>query len=113
MSLAAMSPARRPARLALFLIVIGCSTRRASAPPATAPRPTRGQAPPGVTESAGRLPPVPLARGPLRLDVVYPPRGAAVAVEDSSFLLGSVGDGMARLRGNGTPVRVWPNGAFI
>jgi N-acetylmuramoyl-L-alanine amidase len=36
-----------------------------------------------------------------------------VRAKDSSFLLGSVGTGAARLSINGYPVRVWPNGAWL
>jgi N-acetylmuramoyl-L-alanine amidase len=36
-----------------------------------------------------------------------------VRAKDSSFLLGSVGTGDARLTINGYPVRVWPNGAWL
>jgi N-acetylmuramoyl-L-alanine amidase len=45
--------------------------------------------------------------------VVYPPADAIVQVRDSSFLLGSVGSGDARLTINGQPARVWPNGAWL
>src|SRR6185369_8933078 len=61
----------------------------------------------------GALPPVPEARGPLALRVVYPAPGTAVTVRDSSFLFGSTGTGAARLTINGQPVRVWPNGAWL
>jgi N-acetylmuramoyl-L-alanine amidase len=59
------------------------------------------------------LPQVPPVRGPLALRVVYPPSDAVVRARDSSFLLGSVGTGDARLTINGYPVRVWPNGAWL
>ncbi|MFZ5624066.1 MAG: N-acetylmuramoyl-L-alanine amidase family protein [Gemmatimonadota bacterium] len=51
--------------------------------------------------------------GPLALKVVYPPANAVVDVRDSSFIFGSVGTGDATLTINGTPVRVWPNGAWL
>jgi N-acetylmuramoyl-L-alanine amidase len=44
---------------------------------------------------------------------VYPPSDAVVQVRDSSFLLGSLGSGDARLTINGQPVHVWPNGAWL
>lgn len=56
------------------------------------------------------------ARGiqdPLELQVVYPALTDLVRVRDSSFLLGSVANGKARLTINGSPVRVWPNGAWL
>jgi N-acetylmuramoyl-L-alanine amidase len=54
-----------------------------------------------------------VARGRLAIRVVYPPPDAIVRARDSSFLLGSVGTGAARLTINGYPVRVWPNGAWL
>lgn len=45
--------------------------------------------------------------------MVYPPSGSVVDVRDSSFLLGSVGDGTAQLLLNGDPVPVAPNGAWL
>ncbi len=59
------------------------------------------------------LPPVPSVAGPLAIHVVYPGPTDVVTVEDSSFLLGSVGDGRAALAVNGVPVPVAPNGAFL
>jgi N-acetylmuramoyl-L-alanine amidase len=59
------------------------------------------------------LPPVPSVAGPLAIHLVYPGPTDVVAVEDSSFLLGSVGDGRAALAINGVPVPVAPNGAFL
>lgn len=56
---------------------------------------------------------MPARRGPIRLQVVYPPADVVVQVRDSSFLLGSTGTGDARLSINGQPVRVWPNGAWL
>lgn len=49
--------------------------------------------------------------GPLTLEVRYP--GAhPIAVADSVSLWGTVGSGRARLRVNGRPVRIAPNGGF-
>jgi N-acetylmuramoyl-L-alanine amidase len=59
------------------------------------------------------LPAVPPVKGPLAIRVVYPPPDAVVRARDSSFLLGSVGTGEAKLTINGHPVRVWPNGAWL
>ncbi|HEV8149206.1 MAG TPA: hypothetical protein VGP61_03385, partial [Gemmatimonadales bacterium] len=62
---------------------------------------------------SGGLPPVPEVHGPLRLSVVYPDSLARIEVEDSSFVFGSVGDGSALLRLNGTAVPVARNGAWL
>jgi N-acetylmuramoyl-L-alanine amidase len=75
--------------------------------PDAAPRDT------AETAAAGALPPVPFARGPLQVRVVYPPPNAVVSAKDSSFLLGSVGSGDATLTINSYPVKVWPNGAWL
>jgi N-acetylmuramoyl-L-alanine amidase len=64
-------------------------------------------------ETAEPLPAPPKVRGPLAIRVVYPAPGRAVEARDSSFLYGTVGTGDATLAVNGTPVRVWPNGAWI
>jgi N-acetylmuramoyl-L-alanine amidase len=55
----------------------------------------------------------PEARDPIGLRVVYPALQDVVRVRDSSFLLGSVASGDVRLTINGSPVRVWPNGAWL
>jgi N-acetylmuramoyl-L-alanine amidase len=68
---------------------------------------------PAVTATRGTLPPVPFHAGPLQIDVVYPPENALVAVRDSTFIFGSVGNGEAQLRINGAPVEVAANGAFL
>lgn len=80
------------------------------------PPPRMGAVRAGPTDTAslgGALPAVPSVRGPVALRVAYPVAGAAVNVRDSSFLFGSTGTGAARLTINGTPVRVWPNGAWL
>lgn len=67
-------------------------------------------------QAAGRpakLPPVPLRQGPLAIKVAYPARGSALAVGDSTFLLGSVGDGRATLTIAGQSVPVARNGAWL
>lgn len=73
--------------------------------------PVAGAEPPGV--AAERLPPVPPVDGPLRLDLVYPPEGATVTADDSTFVFGSTGSGRTRLEINGIAVPVAPNGAFL
>ena len=55
----------------------------------------------------------PAVADPVRLRVVYPSPTDVVRVRDSSFLFGSVADARTRLRINGHPVRVWPNGAWL
>jgi N-acetylmuramoyl-L-alanine amidase len=50
---------------------------------------------------------------PIALRVVYPALEDRVRVRDSSFLFGSVSSGNVRLSINGSPVRVWPNGAWL
>ncbi len=76
------------------------------------------------------IPRPPLAEGPLRLRVVYPPPqvrdvaigdGATVFADssyamplvDSVFVFGSLGRGDARLRVNGRVVEVFPTGAWL
>jgi len=56
---------------------------------------------------------MPLERGPLAINVVYPRAGETVASTDSAFIFGSVGHGEAFVTINGTPTPVWPNGAFM
>jgi N-acetylmuramoyl-L-alanine amidase len=114
MYLAIMVLVRRPGALALLLGLAACA-RSAGSPPA-APADTGTLADTTVRDSSGpasALPEVPVARGPLAIRVVYPPPDGIVRAKDSSFLLGSVGTGAARLFINGYPVRVWPNGAWL
>ncbi len=86
----------------LLLATLACTRQ-----PVTAPAPNGGW------RSSRLLPPVPEARGPLALRVIYPAADAVVDVRDSSFLFGSAGAGDAQLTINGQPVQVWPNGAWI
>ncbi|MBA3260717.1 MAG: hypothetical protein H0T68_14790, partial [Gemmatimonadales bacterium] len=110
-----MLPARCPGWAGLALLIGGCGS--GSAPPA-APLPVAGadsaarDSAPQLSPSAS-LPPVPEARGPLTLRVVYPPAGGLVHARDSSFIFGSTGTGDARVTIKGLPVRVWPNGAWL
>jgi N-acetylmuramoyl-L-alanine amidase len=84
---------------------------------ATVPPPATTGAPapiPGTTAAtSSKLPPIPLVEGPLRPTVVYPVAGSLVESRDSNFIFGSVGNGHAALRINGTAVPVRPNGAFL
>lgn len=66
----------------------------------------------GVPTMAGP-PPVSPVRGPLTVDVVYPPDSARIAARDSNFIFGTVGHGGATLLVNGTPVPLEANGAFL
>ncbi len=59
------------------------------------------------------LPPFPRDSGRLRPRVVYPDTLQLVADHDSNFVVGSVGNGDARLEINGTRVPVEPNGSFL
>jgi N-acetylmuramoyl-L-alanine amidase len=114
MYLATMVLVRRPGALALLLGLAACA-RSAGSPPA-APPDAGILADTTVRDSTGpvsALPQVPVARGSLEIRVVYPPPDGIVRAKDSSFLLGSVGTGAARLTINGYPVRVWPNGAWL
>lgn len=59
------------------------------------------------------LPPIPAVRGDLAIRVEYPRVGAAVAIADSTFLFGTVGDGRATLTVDGHAVAVANNGAWL
>jgi N-acetylmuramoyl-L-alanine amidase len=117
MYLAAMVFARRPGALALLLGLAACarSGTRPAATPAATPAADMRPAAQGVDSARAitSLPEVPAVRGPLAIRVIYPSSDAIVHARDTSFLLGSVGSGDARLTINGYPVRVWPNGAWL
>lgn len=102
-----LSPPVRRAHAALAAAVTACliATGAACAPGSVSTT-TGGSAPPP-------LPPIPRVEGPLRLRVVYPARGAAIASRDSNFIFGSLGNGDATLRINGAAVAVEPNGSFL
>jgi N-acetylmuramoyl-L-alanine amidase len=52
--------------------------------------------------------------GPLEIHVAYPHEpNTLIDARDSTFVFGTVGNGGAGLRVNGTLVPVWPNGAFL
>ncbi|HXG43794.1 MAG TPA: N-acetylmuramoyl-L-alanine amidase [Gemmatimonadales bacterium] len=98
-------PVRFPAPWIIVpLLLAACQP--APGPPAPVPGPTAPRA-------EGKLPPVPLVRGPISLRVVYPQPTDLVDAGDSTFLFGSAGTGEAALTVNGFPVRVWPNGAWL
>ena len=102
-----MGPARHSALAAVLLA--GCAS---SHPPAS-PVPTGPAAEAARSGPAPALPAPPRIRGPLALRVAYPAPNACIEARDSTFLYGSVGTGDATLTIDGTPVRVWPNGAWI
>lgn len=56
---------------------------------------------------------MPLVEGPLAVRVVYPQANQLIQSRDSTFILGSVGNGRATLAINGQSVRVWPNGSYL
>jgi N-acetylmuramoyl-L-alanine amidase len=85
---------------------------------AAACRPSTAPAPAPVPDSKTRravapLPPIPLVEGPLAPRVVYPQANQLIQSKDSTFILGSVGNGRATLTINGQPVPVRPNGSYL
>ena len=88
--------------LALAIIATACR-------PATAPVPV----PPSGVSRPAALPAIPLVDGPLNPRVVYPQANQMIQSKDSTFILGSVGNGRATLTINGQAVAVKPNGAFL
>ena len=66
-----------------------------------------------TTPAPAPLPPMPLVEGPLQPRIVYPRENGQIGSPDSTFILGSVGNGRASLTINGQSVRVWPNGTFL
>jgi N-acetylmuramoyl-L-alanine amidase len=105
--------ANRCRRWVVLLTLAAACAPRATTPavPKRAAAPPRAPADSAATSTA--LPPVPLVHRALALRVVYPAPDAVVQVRDSSFLFGSAGTGDARVTVNGTPVHVWPNGAWL
>jgi N-acetylmuramoyl-L-alanine amidase len=57
--------------------------------------------------------PIPASDGALGLKVVHPQPNATITAGDSTFLLGTVGTGAAKLLVDGRPVEVHPNGAWL
>lgn len=115
-----MPSRRRRALLASLILAAACAPGGSphAPPPLRAPA---GAAPAlsgaavagGSDTSRAELPPVPEVVGPLQLSVVYPSSTDIVDARDSTFLFGSVGTGKATLTVNGSPVPVWPNGAWL
>ena len=95
----------------LALCVVAAPLGAQQPKPKTKPKPKAAAVP--LDPNQGRLPPVPMVMGPLALNVVYPAKGDVVSAGEMSFLLGSTGNGKARLTINGDTVKVWPNGAFV
>lgn len=97
------------------LLLVGCGG--SLQPIATSPGPVSGAPTPEAlaagAPSSPALPPVPLVTGPLAPRVVYPTANALIQSRDSNFIFGSIGNGNAALAINGTPVHVWPNGAYL
>ena len=92
-----------------MLGILACARAAPVAPPTTPePVPERREA---VTTPA--LPEIPPVDGPLDINVVYPVPGSAIDAGDSTFAFGTTGSGRATLTVNGTPVKVWPNGAWL
>lgn len=96
----------------LLLTALACTRQPAPAP---APRVSLlpGSKASGLAIRHVGQPAAPRSRDPIELRVVYPAPEDLVRVRDSSFLLGSVASGDVRLTINGSPVRVWPNGAWL
>ena len=98
---------------ALLLVGCGGSLQPLSTSPAPASAPPTAEALAAGALSSPALPPVPLVTGPLAPRVVYPTANALIQSRDSNFIFGSIGNGNAALTINGTPVHVWPNGAYL
>jgi N-acetylmuramoyl-L-alanine amidase len=96
----------------LWLTALACTRPSAPVP---APRAVLVPGPraPGPAGRHGDPHAAPRAGDPIELRVVYPAPEDLVRVRDSSFLLGSVASGRVQLTINGSPVRVWPNGAWL
>src|SRR4051812_21395179 len=102
---------RKTPRTRAFRGAVACALAMALAAcrPSTAPIPSPTQ--PARTRAA--LPPIPLVQGALSPRLVYPQANQLIQSSDSTFILGSVGNGRATLTINGLPVKVEPNGAFL
>jgi N-acetylmuramoyl-L-alanine amidase len=98
--------------LAIAVTALDCSRQSHTAPSTT----TAGSSvavPSRLSLSRAELPAAPRVSDPIGLTVVYPALTDLVRVRDSSFLFGNVANNDVRLTINGTPVRVWPNGAWL
>ncbi|MGH7668727.1 MAG: N-acetylmuramoyl-L-alanine amidase family protein [Gemmatimonadaceae bacterium] len=101
---------------------LAACTRPATPAPAPAPRvvdstahpptPARPAIRPVRARPAG-LPPIPWVAGSLAVHVVYPATDQFITSADSTFVLGSLGNGHATLTIDGQPAQVYPNGAFM
>lgn len=98
---------------ALLLVACGRALTPIANPPAPMSAAPSADALAAGAPSSPVLPPVPLVTGPLAPRVVYPTANALIQSRDSNFIFGSVGNGNASLTINGTPVHVWPNGAYL
>ena len=87
------------------------------APPFLAPAPVPGgDQEPARERGRGRgrgLPAVEPVHGPLGLTVVYPVPEVQLDPQDTTFVYGSAGNGLATVTVNGVAAEVWPNGAWI
>jgi N-acetylmuramoyl-L-alanine amidase len=99
------------------MLALGCSHQVDPAPTVSAAiRPDTVVPESGTPDSMLRrsqMPAAPDVRDPIALRVVYPAPHDVVRVRDSSFLFGSVATGSIRVTINESPVRVWPNGAWL
>lgn len=102
----------RTSLLVATCAVAACTPPAARTAPAPAAYPTPAELARGA-KSSPLLPPVPVVAGALAPRVVYPVANALIRARDSTFIFGSIGNGSASLTINGTPVHVWPNGAFL
>lgn len=66
-----------------------------------------------VPERPSGLPPIPWVAGSLSVHVVYPPSDQRITSADSTWVIGSLGNGHATLTIDGQPAHVYPNGAFM
>lgn len=110
---------------AVVSLFITAAAACASPPAAGPPTPeTSAEAPappsvPAVVERAPEppvnpgLPPVPKVTGPLAIKVIYPRADQLIQSRDSNFVFGSIGNGDAGLKINGTLIPVYPNGSFM
>ena len=111
-------PRSRVTPVALAALLGACASGGVRPLPPAAPAPatrhvaTVERAP--LPPSSPKLPAVPEVDGPLEIHVAYPHNpNSLIDARDSTFVFGTVGNGSAGLRVNGTLVPVWPNGAFL
>jgi N-acetylmuramoyl-L-alanine amidase len=108
----------------LLLVAVACARPTFTPPPVpapvapatTPPKPPAAAAPvvlPVRRDETAPLPPIPLVEGPVAIHVVYPSSDATAVARDSTYMIGSVGNGHATLTINGHSAAVYPNGAFV